>query len=68
MTGGRGAVGGGVREKDDGSRPFIPGEVVGLDSLKGVQVVDGAWVDGGKHSDTSWEGSGGETALGIHGP
>ena len=62
------AVGSGVRGKGDRSRAFIPGEAVGSGS---VQVVRGGyvdWVADGTHAGTAWKGSGGETALGIHGP
>ena len=68
MTGGRDAVGSGVREKDKGTGNFIPGEAEGLDIVQGVQGRDGARVSGGTHADTEWEGSGGETALGSHSP
>ena len=68
MPGGRNAVGGGIRETDDGTGAFILGEASGSDSVHGLQ--GGVWdrVDGGTHAATTWEGSGRETALGSHIP
>ena len=52
MTGSGDAVRGGVREKDDGSATFVPGEAEGSDPVQGVQEVDGTWVAGRTHADT----------------
>ena len=62
------AVGGGVWETDDGRGTFVPGEAEGSDLVQGVWGGDGAWAAGGTHGNTAWEVSGGETALGSHGP
>ena len=66
MTGGKNAVGGGVRETDDGSGAFLPGETAVSGTVHGVRVRDGAWVVGGPSADAAWEGIGWETALGNH--
>ena len=68
MPGGGDTVRGGVREQDEGSGAFVPGEAAGLDSAKGVQGGDGSRVAGGSRADTAWEGRGGGTVLGSHGP
>ena len=68
MPGGRDAVGGGVREKDNGSGAFVTGEAEGSDSVHVVQEVNVARVADGTHADIAWERSGGWAALGIHGP
>ena len=68
MPGGGYTVGDGVHEKNDRIGPFVPVEAEGPDSVKGVRGGYGAWVSGRTHADTAWEGSGGETALGSHGP
>ena len=68
MPGGGDAVGGGVREKYDGSGTFVPVEAVGLDSLQVVKVGDGDWVADKTHADTAWDGNGDDKALGRHGP
>ena len=66
MPGGRNAVEGGIRETDDGSGSFLPGEEAGLGTVQGVQGGDGTRVAGGPYADTEWEGSGWETSLGNH--
>ena len=68
MPGVRNTVRGGVRETDDGSGSFIPGESVGSYSVNGLREVVGAQVAGRTHADTAWEGNGGETSLVIHVP
>ena len=67
MPGGGDAFGCGVYDKDYGRGTFGLGEAEGLDLVQGVRGGDGAWVAGGTHGDTAWEGSRVETALGIHG-
>ena len=68
VPGGRNAVGGSIREKDDGSGAFLLGEAEGSGTVHGVQGVDGARVAGGPSTDAAWEGSWWETELGNHGP
>ena len=68
MPGGGDSVGGGLQEKDDGRGPFVLGEAAGSGLEQGVRGVDVDQVAGGTHSDAEWEGSGGETVLGSHGP
>ena len=66
--GGGNSVGGGLREKDDRSGAFLPGEEVGLGTVHIVRRGYGAQVTGIPCADAAWEGSGWETALGNHGP
>ena len=68
MPGGRDTVGGGVRDKDDGSGAFVTGEAAGSDLVQVVRGVYGVQVADEGHADTAWEGSGGETALVSHAP
>ena len=64
----RGAIGGGIPEKDDRSGAFVPGEAAGSDSVQGVWRGDGARVAGGTHVDIAWEVRRGKTALVSHVP
>ena len=67
VPGGGNAVGGGMREMDDGSGAFLPIEAAGSGTVHRLQEGYGAQVAGGPFADTSWEGSGWETELGNHG-
>ena len=67
MPGGGDTVGGGVQETDDGRGTFVLGTTEGAGSVQGVRGRDGAWVSGGAHADTAWEGKGENTELGSHG-
>ena len=55
MTGGLDVVLGGVREKDDGSGAFVPGDAAGSDSVHIVWGGDGARVADVTHADTAGE-------------
>ena len=68
MTCGGKAVGGGIRETDDGIEALIPGEAAGSDSVHEVWGGDGSRVSGRTHADTELEGIGGEPALISHHP
>ena len=68
MPGGGDTVGGNVRETDDGRSPFVLGAAEGKGPVQGVGGVDGAWVSGGAHAGSSWEGSIGDKELGSHIP
>ena len=48
------------------NRTFIPRKEDGSDPVQGVLGGHGAQVAGEKNSCTAWEGSRGETVLGIH--
>ena len=66
--GGRGAIGGGIREKNDRSGDFVRGEAAGSDSVQGVWGGYGSWVAGGTHAKISWEGIRGKKELVSHVP
>ena len=68
MPGGRDLVGGGVRERDDGRWPFLPGSVEGKGAVQGVRGGYVAWVNVGAHMDTTWAGRGWNMKLGSHTP
>ena len=54
VPGGGNAFGGGIRETDDGSRYFLPGEAEGSGTLHRVRIGDGAQVAVGTHADAAW--------------
>ena len=68
IPGGGNTARGGVKEKDDGSRAFLPVEAAGVGTVHGVRGGDGARVAGGPSIEAAWEGSRWETELGNHGP
>ena len=67
MPGGWNEAGSGIRETDDESRAFLPGEAEGSGKVNRVQGGYGTRVAGGAHTDVAWEGIRWKTELGSHG-